>query len=301
MTFDLNALTYTFDPAPSLNIGIIGDATPTGWDSDTDLTDDGTGVYTITIDLVEGGLKFRVDDAWDLNWGGATFPDGDAVENGDNIPVTADQAGTYDVTFDLNNLTYSFAPSDGGGGSEIESIGIIGDATPTGWDSDTDLVLQEDGTYQVIIALGEGAVKFRANDAWDINWGGTEFPTGTAIPNADDNIPSQPGLYVVTFDLENLTYSFQESTIGIIGSATPGGWDNDTDLMQSADNPSEFTGTMTLTDGEVKWRLNDEWNYDWGGTDFPSGTAEFKGPNLPATAGEYTVTFNVNTLEYRFE
>lgn len=80
---------------------LIGDATPKGWDGDTDMTYE-HGVWTVTADLKVGEMKFRQDHKWDVNYGGSG---GDAVFNGGNIKVTV--AGSYTVTFDVNNLKYT--------------------------------------------------------------------------------------------------------------------------------------------------------------------------------------------------
>lgn len=94
--------------------GIIGAATPTGWDSDTDLTYDPTQkVWTTVIDLVAGEFKFRAND----NWGdpqdnfGTGAEEGQLAFNAGNLSV--DSAGTYLVTLDLsnpNNYTYTLTP-----------------------------------------------------------------------------------------------------------------------------------------------------------------------------------------------
>jgi len=94
ITLDLshpNAYTYSAN-----RWGIIGDATPDGWNSDQNLTWDATNkVFTITVTLTAGTIKFRANDAWDLALGGSL----DALStSGGNIPVAA--AGNYTVTLD---------------------------------------------------------------------------------------------------------------------------------------------------------------------------------------------------------
>ncbi|HEY1023638.1 MAG TPA: SusE domain-containing protein [Sphingobacteriaceae bacterium] len=83
-----------------VNWGLIGDATPGGWDSDSDLTfNDATGTWTITTNLNAGEIKFRANDAWDLNFGDSNndfVPD----EGGNNIKITT--AGNYTITLDLS-------------------------------------------------------------------------------------------------------------------------------------------------------------------------------------------------------
>ena len=95
MNVDINALTYT---VLKTEWGLIGSATPNGWDSDQDMTYDATNdVWTITLDLVDGEIKFRANDDWGLNYGD-TGGDKKLEEGGDNIPVTA---GNYTITLDL--------------------------------------------------------------------------------------------------------------------------------------------------------------------------------------------------------
>lgn len=89
-------------------IGIIGDATPGGWGTDTDMTEVGDGVYEITIELQALSAKFRADDSWDVAWGSTDFPSGtgDVTGGSPNIPIP--EAATYKVTFDTKDASYNF-------------------------------------------------------------------------------------------------------------------------------------------------------------------------------------------------
>ena len=80
--------------------GIIGSATPGGWDADTDMTfDPGTGLWSITLDLVGGmEIKFRANDSWDWNYGDDNG-DGNLTPGGANIPISDE--GNYTVILDL--------------------------------------------------------------------------------------------------------------------------------------------------------------------------------------------------------
>lgn len=290
LTFNDKTLVYTIEFIRFPSIGIIGSATPGGWDSDTDLTDNGDGTFSLLISLTDGEAKFRANDSWDTNWGAADFPSGIATQNGPNIPVIA---GLYKVTFNPGTGEYNFVPG-------IGSVGIIGSATPGGWDSDTDLADNGDGSYSIVIGLGDGEAKFRTNNAWDDNWGAGDFPSGIGTKNGP-NIPVTAGIYVVTFNPSTGAYSFAPASIGIIGSATPGGWDSDTNMTPNASEIGVVTLTIDLVNGEAKFRANDGWGWNWGAADFPSGTAVANGPNIPVTAGTYTVKFNVNTGAYSFQ
>lgn len=81
--------------------GLIGDATPGGWSDDTDMTWDAVNnVFTVTVDLTANQFKFRANDGWDVNLGGAL---GALTPGGDNIAVS--EAGNYTITLDpWNNV-----------------------------------------------------------------------------------------------------------------------------------------------------------------------------------------------------
>ena len=94
---------------------VTGSATPKGWPAGPEGTDDqdhkmifdaNTGLYTITLNLSVGELKFRANNAWALNFGDGKagnnpiiLPDGVPDYGGDNIPIT--EAGNYTITLDI--------------------------------------------------------------------------------------------------------------------------------------------------------------------------------------------------------
>lgn len=300
-TITFNSITGAYDFGYRSDIGIIGNATPGGWDNDTDLYRDAvdTNKYFRVLTLTLGEAKFRKDNAWAVNWGATGFPSDTAVANGPNIPIPA--AGKYRVDFDKSTGIYLFTEV-----IEFVSIGIIGSATPGGWDADTDLTKDAGnpdlwkGTFDLI----DGEAKFRANDAWAINWGDSIFPISIATLGGP-NIPVPAGRYLVSFNVKTAEYKFlligNYTSVGIIGNATPGGWDNDTDMTQDPNDESIWKARLILTDGEAKFRADNAWTVNWGAGDFPSGVAELDGANIPIPAGEYKITFNSTTGEYNFE
>ena len=58
------------------------------WDAAND-------VFTATLDLVVGQIKFRANDDWTVNLGGSI---GALTQGGDNIDIAAD--GNYTITLD---------------------------------------------------------------------------------------------------------------------------------------------------------------------------------------------------------
>lgn len=300
-TYDItfNSKTGAYYFSGSSDIGIIGSATPFGWDADVDLfqsTAD-TNEYYLTLDLLAGEAKFRQNDAWDINWGGPDFPSGVGTQNGPNIPIP--QAGTYAITFNKSTGAYNFDAL-----VTITSVGIIGDGTPGGWATPTNMTQDPgDGNiWTLSVPLTAGGLQFSINDGQFI-WGGSDFPTGIATQDGPI-IPVTEGDWFIEFNAATGEYTFNIleifETVGIIGDATPGGWDTDTDMERSPTDSSLWTLRIVLTDGEAKFRANDSWDVNWGSGDFPTGIAIRNGANIPVTAGEYIVTFNSITGFYNF-
>jgi hypothetical protein len=100
---DLVGLTYTI---LLTDWGLIGSATPGGWDTDSNMTYDVlAGTWSVTLDLVVGEIKFRANDAWDLNYG-SNNANGICDAGGNNIAIA--EAGNYTVTLDLRGPLYRY-------------------------------------------------------------------------------------------------------------------------------------------------------------------------------------------------
>lgn len=200
---------------------------------------------------------------------------------------------------------YTFIPA---GTDTYASIGLIG--AQSDWGSDiVDLTQSEedDHIWTATFALDAGAIKFRANDGWDNNWGGTTFPSGYGIGGGADIIVPVSGTYFIYFNDASGEYFFAPATsatafndIGVIGDATPGGWDNDTNLVKNPSNPYKWSGKVIINNGEAKFRADNAWDVNWGASVFPQGVGANGGANIPVQAGEYFITFNTATGEYYF-
>ena len=128
-------------------------------------------------------FKFRPnEDNWDGDW--ECVGEGQIGQGSDNCP--APREGVYCmIEVDLNEMTYRLTP--------IASIGIIGPAQAGGWDTDTDMTYNLEGGYWEIKGVTHSAdlMKFRANDGWDINWGGSL----DNLVQGGDNIAVDAGTY----------------------------------------------------------------------------------------------------------
>ena len=94
---------------PQSDWGLVGSGTPNGWGStdDIELFQTGTNQYAVYANLLSGEIKFRFNEDWGNNYGddGAN---GTLESGGSNIAIAA--AGTYYVTMNLNNNTYTITP-----------------------------------------------------------------------------------------------------------------------------------------------------------------------------------------------
>lgn len=233
--------------------------------------------------------KFASKPNWDgPNYGAGTTA-GTLDPAGDNINLPA---GYYklNVNAGANPMTYTAVAT---------TWGVIGGLTS--WGSQLPL------TYVPSLRVWRGGMhmpagewKFRANDNWDYNYGkGTG--TNDLKAGGDNFVTAIEDDYAITLDLSHpLAYTYRADRWGVIGDATPGGWDTDTNMTWDAVN-GRFTVTLNLTAAapsdpprEFKFRANDAWDYNLGGslTGLTGG-----GANIPVTtSGNYTITLNPWTM-----
>jgi hypothetical protein len=158
------------------------------------------GKYEGYLNFLEDGTQFKFTDgpAWDVNYGD-TGADGVLDPGGDNITANA---GFYKIDVDLNTLTYTLLKT---------SWGIIGSATPNGWDSDQDMTYDPaTGTWSIQLDLNPGEMKFRANDDWGLNYGDNGSDALLEKDGANIAIPNA-GNYKITLYLDkpDHTYSIE--------------------------------------------------------------------------------------------
>ncbi len=238
---------------------------------------------------LDGEFKFTAERNWDDgNWGD-NGGDGTLDEGGANMSVP--EAGLYRITVDFAAMTYVLEPTN---------WGLIGSATPGGWDSDSDLTYSKvSGKAYVTLPLTAEEIKFRANDDWTLNYGDNDADGSLEEGGANIAVPSA-GNYTVVLDLSkpaNYTYELisMDTPWGIIGSATPDGWNSDQDMTVKGSN---WVITLDLTEGEIKFRANDDWTDNFGDSG-ADGTLDAGGDNIKiAEAGNYTITMNLVDKTY---
>lgn len=191
-------------------------------------------------------------------------------------------AGTWIVTLDMNNLTYSFAKP---------VLYMAGDAN--GW-SHIDYLSGEDGVnYTGFMYLNQNGFKFCSQQNWDgTNYGGAFFG------QESDNIimDETEGYYKVDVDLSTKKYTLTPiTTIGIIGDATVNGWSGDDINMNYVPYNKETkegryweVKDITLKTGVIKFRANDDWKINWGG-ELDNLTSKGNPANIAVEEGKYDI------------
>lgn len=183
------------------------------------------------------------------------------------------------------------------------------------WDNTTAMSLRYigNGTTKIF----EGYVKVNSGEGFKLigeqgTWDNGNFGT---IANAQDgNLENSggsgdikiaetdgPGLYYLWVDIDNLKYKAVKMNWGIIGSATPAGWDNETPMTFDFAN-NKFTLSSTLTAGEMKFRAKnastitggtDDWKFNVGVSN-PTVVYNSGSTNIAVTAGTHNVELHIN-------
>ena len=219
-------------------------------------------------------------------------------------------------------LTVTLPEGGDGGGVSYRNFFMVGDVTAAGWsENNNNTPLFRDGENPDLYhftgrfdgaADKEGFKLLEVLGSWQPQWGLDD--TG-ALSNSDilggdpQAFPvEENGYYTLTINADEMTFSFEDydasgaetyASIGIVGDATPGGWDSDTMLTQTDFDPHLwYASGVELIEGEFKFRVDGDWAMNWGGSSFPSGEGVFDGGNILAEEGTYDIWFNDITKRY---
>ena len=295
----------TTSPTPAIDekgYYMLGEVNGNDWDQKHPvwMTKMSDGVYQlkVTTKKDKNYFKFYEGSKWDEsgNWdvinkgvlgcekngcedaSGTIYYTGDSW--GEPQTMVIPGVGTWIVTLDMNNLTYTV-------GKPI--LYMAGDAN--GW-KQIDVLNSDDGAHFTgYMYLNQNGFKFCTQPNWDgTNYGGAFFG------ESEDNImmTQEAGFYQVDVDLSAKTYTLTPFTIGIIGSATPKGWDGDTNMTYNPEERCWELKDVELTDGDMKFRHTNDWNLNWGG---PLDALVHDGDNIAVAAGTYDIKLKVNWAE----
>ena len=265
-------------PTPAIDPNgyyMLGEVNGNNWDATSPvwMTKLSDGVYQlkVTTEKDKNYFKFYEGSKWDesgdwkvINKGvlgcekngcedasGTIYYTGDSW--GEPQTMVIPGVGTWIVTLDMNNLSYSV-------GKPV--LYMKGDAN--GWNG-YDYLAGDDGVHFTgFMYLNQNGFKFTTAPDWSGTGYGENFSTA---PDAGNIVMTEPaGYYKVDVDLSEKTYKLTPITsIGIIGAAVPvTGWDSDQDLTYNVEERCWEIKDIELNAGECKFRANDDWAMQWG-------------------------------------
>jgi hypothetical protein len=204
----------------------------------------------------------------------------------------------------------------------FKDLYLVGEAVAPGWETNNNNPpLWRDPavatSYQYVGYFNAGGFKLIEKlGSWQPQWGTNDGVTVSGNPGTQSDDPGTfnntlgAGYYTFTVNMNPNSYSYTlepytgstattYGSIGLIGDATPGGWDAETPMTQSTFDPHIwYIESITLTNGSAKFRANNDWPINWGADTQYSGTGVGDGPNIPVTATNYKVWFNDLTGQY---
>ena len=314
-------------------VWVIGDYC--GWDhSKTQFLFDyasSGNVYSGVVDFADkaaNGFKLTASAGWDDgNYGEETKAE--AADEPSSIQLI-DGGGSQDIKryakrfygFEFDKTTLVLKKS--WGADQIGIIGLNGD-----WTNDVVMEYNPVWTrfYADIEVEANGTLKFRADAAWDLNWGAAHF--GLEGDN-DGNIFVEAGNYRVYFnpvsgllEFSASKYNTEEDLTGNGGGTTPepepqpgieenrwgvvgtiNSWGGTPDLYMNEVGENLYVRMgVTVTDADqFKVRFNNGWDINYGAagdvepfavTVGEEMTLVAGGKNLSAPAGTYDIYFNI--------
>ena len=176
-------------------------------------------------------------------------------------------------------------------------IWIVGDYN--GWDNSDNAKFiittpTSNRTAEGYVYLKQGGIKLVTDHSWDNAHTYGDDGSGN-LTNPGNNISVQEdGYYRVRANLSEMTYSLVKTDWGIIGSATPSDWEDETPLNYNSDL-EQWIGGVHLTANEFKFRANHSWDYNYG-SDEADGKLQAGGANIPVDIeDDYAITLDFST------
>ena len=311
-------------------VWVIGDYC--GWDHSKtqflfDYNSTGT-TYSGVVDFADkaaNGFKLTGVAGWDdtCNWGleDNTTAEAEAaslqlITGGGSQDIKAYAKRFYGFEFDKTTLVLKKS----WGADQIGIIGLNGD-----WETDIVMEYNPKWTrfYADIEAAADTAMKFRADGAWDLNWGVDCAQGGSDIPVAAGNyrVYFNPATGLIEFNAKNFGTTedtgangggttpepepqpgIEENRWGVVGTINNWGGTPDLYMNEVGENLYVRTGVTVTADDQFKVRFNNGWDINYGAagdvepfavTVGEEMTLTAGGKNLSAPAGTYDIYFNI--------
>ncbi len=110
---------------------------------------------------------------------------------------------------------------------------------------------------------------------------------------------ADPGFYQMIVNGNTTSYTIVKTDWGVIGSATADGWNSDQDMVYDPIGKA-WTIDIDLSEGEIKFRANDEWVIDLGDTG-ADAILDYGGDNIIIpSSGSYTIKLFLDKPDHTY-
>lgn len=230
---------------------------------------------------------------------------------------TADQQASADLRLRAQLVVDAGTGARGTSANPIEYLSPVKTVNVTPYGLPRLDLINSGITQKVESALGDGIylgyVKLDAAKPFTIKDPDTNVIYGGANDKLAVNgaalVAGVSGWHRLTVNTKLLTYELKEYRIGLIGSATPNGWNAPDSKMEYNPVSGAWTITVDLVVGHIKFRANDDWssgiiNLGIGDAENPQYTLnnlwnDGKSKDIPIdAAGNYTITLFMRSSGY---
>lgn len=162
----------------------------------------------------ESIFSIRFDGTNTIGYSGTTFMTHAAV-GGTMVPSEFGINGGWFGLRTTKNIVALFNANVDDLNSALGSMsawGLVGSSTVNGWDG-PDMEMYETATnqYALYVELAAGEIKFRFDEDWGQNYG-DDGADGSLEPGGSNVAVATGGVYFITMDLDNLTYTISPYT-----------------------------------------------------------------------------------------
>lgn len=202
------------------------------------------------------------------------------------VAITASDTNYFPITVgDLNSKLLTMIPADQASAIEMRVTSVVqyvaNVSSPASAVTVTTygyprLVLSLTPSQSVYSQLGDGIytgyVKLTVGTPFTVTdpetnkvyggTGGTLSENGPAFTVPADG----SGWYSMTVNTVDMTYEIKAYMIGLVGSATANGWNSPDTKMNYVVDKGYWTVTTDMVVGKYKFRRNDDWGWNLGGT-----------------------------------
>ncbi|MEN8187085.1 MAG: RagB/SusD family nutrient uptake outer membrane protein [Bacteroidota bacterium] len=157
-------------------------------------------------------FSIRFDGLNTVGYSGTTFLTHAAVGGTMDPAEFGINGGWFGIRTTKNFVALFDADMDGLNSSlgSLTNWGLVGSASANGWDGpDMEMYQTAPNQYAIYAELAAGEIKFRFDEDWGQNYGDSGAD-GTLESGGDNIAIATEGVYFITMDLDNLTYSISQ-------------------------------------------------------------------------------------------